>query len=189
MHKTMRTAALLLAVFVRPAAAADSYTIDPRHTFPGFKINHLGFSFQRGRFDRTTGKITLDPDAGSGSLHIVVDTASISTGLDELEKHLRSEDFLDVARYPQMVFKSDQFRFSDKKPVAVDGLLTLHGVTRPVQLNIDHFYCGLNPIALKSVCGANATGTIKRSDFGVDKYVPMLADEVELVIQVEAIKD
>lgn len=187
MHKTILSVALLFAVW--PASAADTYTIDPRHTFPAFEISHLGFSIQRGRFDRTSGKITLDPDAGSGNLHIVVDASSISTGLEELEKHLRSEDFLDVARYPEMVFKSDKFRFSDKKPVTVDGYLTLHGITKPVQLKIDHFYCGINPIALKSVCGANATGTIKRSDFGVDKYAPMLADEVDLAIQVEAIKD
>lgn len=179
---------LLAAGFSAQASAADNYVIDSRHTFPGFEISHLGFSIQRGRFDRTTGKITLDPEAGKGSIDIVVDAASINTGLKDLEDHLRAEDFFYVARYPELIFKSDQLHFKNKKLVAVSGKLTLHGVTKPVELKVDHFHCGINPIALKSVCGANAVGMLKRSDFGIDKYVPVLADEVKLVIQVEAIK-
>lgn len=180
---------MLLAVgFNASAGAADNYIIDSRHTFPGFEISHLGFSIQRGRFDRTTGNVTLDPEAGKGSVNIVVDAASINTGLQALEDHLRAEDFFDVARYPKLIFKSDQLHFKNKKLVAVSGQLTMHGVTKPVELKVDHFHCGINPIALKSVCGANAIGMLKRSDFGIDKYAPMLADEVKLVIQVEAIK-
>lgn len=176
-------------LFAGSAQAADTYIIDSRHTFPGFEISHLGFSVQRGRFNSTRGKVVLDPDAGKGSLDIAVDAASIDTGLKDLEEHLRAEDFFDVARYPKLVFKSNQLHFRNKKLVAVNGQLTMHGVTKPVELKVDHFHCGINPIALKSVCGANAFGTIKRSDFGIDKYVPMLADEVKLVIQVEAVKD
>ncbi|MGR9054114.1 MAG: YceI family protein [Gammaproteobacteria bacterium] len=171
------------------AFAADSYTVDPRHTFPSFEINHLGFSLQRGRFDRTTGKITLDPDAGKGSINIVIETASINTGLPELEEHLRGEDFLDAARFTNITFTSDKLYFDEQKLTAVDGRLTLHGVTKPVHLTVDLFHCGLNPIALKYVCGANAVTTIKRSDFGVDKYAPALADNVNIQIQIEAIKN
>ncbi|MGR8934923.1 MAG: YceI family protein [Gammaproteobacteria bacterium] len=171
------------------AVAADSYSVDPRHTFPAFEISHLGFSIQRGRFDETAGKVILDPQGASGSIDVAIKTASISTGLAELEKHLRSEDFFDAARYPLITFKSERLSFNKQQLVAADGYLTLHGVTKPVHLNVDHFHCGINPIAMKSVCGANATATIKRSDFGVDKYVPVLADEVNIVIQIEAVKD
>lgn len=169
--------------------AADSYTVDSRHTFPSFEINHLGFSMQRGRFDETNGKIVLDVDKGQGRIDITVNMASISTGLAELEEHLRGKDFFDVAQYPTMHFKSDKLRFAGDKLISVDGMLTLHGVTKPVSLKVDHFYCGINPIKLKYTCGANAITRIKRSDFGVDKYVPMVADEVKVAIQVEATRD
>ena len=172
-----------------PVSAADSYTVDPRHTFPGFEINHLGFSIQRGRFNRTSGKVMLAPESASGSIQITIDTASISTGLADLEKHLRSEEFLDAERYPLITFTSNKLRFNKGQLVAVDGKLSLHGITKPVHLVVDHFYCGMNMIAMKNICGANATTTIKRSDFGIDKYAPALADEVNIVLQVEATKD
>lgn len=171
------------------ALAADHYTVDPRHTFPSFEINHLGFSIQRGRFNESAGKVTLDPKSGTGNIQIAINAASISTGLAELEKHLRSEDFLDAARYPQITFTSDKLTFKDGQLTAVDGYLTLHGKTKPVHLTVDHFHCGLNMISMKSVCGANATTTIKRSDFGVSKYVPAVGEEVKIEIQIEAIKD
>lgn len=171
------------------AIAATSYTVDSRHTFPSFEISHLGFSIQRGRFDRTSGKVWLDPDNGTGSINIAIETASISTGFAELEKHLRGKDFLDAARYPHITFVSDKLTFNKDQLIAVDGIMMLHGVSKPVHLAIDHFYCGMNLIAMKNTCGANATTTIKRSDFGVDKYVPKVGDEIKIVIQVEATKD
>ncbi|WP_374089963.1 YceI family protein [Methylomicrobium lacus] len=182
-------ASIVAATFSFSVAAADSYTVDPRHTFPSFEIDHLGFSIQRGRFNQTEGRITLAPASASGSIDIVIDAASISTGLADLEKHLRGEDFLDVARFPKILFKSKQLAFDKEKLVGADGDLTLHGVTRPVHLTVDRFHCGVNPISMKNVCGANATATIKRSDFDVDKYAPALADEVKVSIQIEAIKD
>ncbi|MGZ5628777.1 MAG: YceI family protein, partial [Methylobacter sp.] len=132
-----------------PVAAADTYTVDPRHTFPGFEINHLGFSIQRGRFNRTYGKVTLAPESGTGNIQISIDTASISTGLAELEEHLRGKDFLDAGRYPQIIFTSDKLSFNKDKLVAVDGNLTLHGITKPVHLVVDYFHCGMNMIAMK----------------------------------------
>jgi polyisoprenoid-binding protein YceI len=163
--------------------------IDPRHTFPSFEINHLGFSIQRGRFNETRGKVELDRASGIGSISVSIETASISTGLAELEKHLRGEDFLDAVRYPKITFVSDKLTFIKDQLVSPDGIMTLHGISKPVHLTVDHFYCGMNLIAMKSTCGANATATIKRSDFGVDKYVPKVGDEVKIAIQVEAIKD
>jgi polyisoprenoid-binding protein YceI len=188
MSKTILTL-IVGAVLSLPAVAADSYTIDPRHTFPGFEISHLGFSIQRGRFNRTSGKVILAPESASGSIQITIDTASISTGLADLEKHLRSEDFLDAERYPLITFTSNKLSFNKDQLVAVDGKLSLHGITKPVHLEVDHFYCGMNMIAMKNICGANATATIKRSDFDIDKYAPALADDVKIVLQVEATKD
>jgi polyisoprenoid-binding protein YceI len=188
MNKTTFTL-IICTMLSLPVAAADSYTIDPRHTFPSFEINHLGFSIQRGRFNRTSGKVMLAPESASGSIQITIDTASISTGLADLEKHLRSEDFLDAERYPLITFTSDKLSFNKDQLVAVDGKLSLHGITKPVHLVVDYFHCGMNMIAMKNVCGANATTTIKRSDFGVDKYAPALADDVKIVLQVEAAKD
>jgi polyisoprenoid-binding protein YceI len=170
-------------------AAPSSYAVDPKHTFPSFEISHLGFSIQRGRFDQTTGKVFLDPEMGKGKIFIFVETASISTGLADLEKHLRSDEFLDAARYPKITFVSDKLIFNKGQLVAADGIMTLHGISKPVHLIIDHFYCGMNLIAMKDTCGANATTTIKRSDYGVDKYVPKVGDEVKIAIQVEATKD
>jgi polyisoprenoid-binding protein YceI len=171
------------------ALAANRYTVDPSHTFPSFEISHLGFSTQRGRFDETSGKITLDTKAKTGNINITIKTASISTGLAELEKHLRSEDFLDAERFPEITFASNQLTFNNEKLIGVDGDLTIHGVTKPVHLNLTHFYCGISMITMKSVCGANATTTIKRSDFSVSKYVPAIGNDVNISIQIEAIKD
>lgn len=169
--------------------AADSYTIDSRHTFPSFEINHLGFSTQRGRFNETSGKVLLDTAAATGSIDISVNTASISTGLAELEQHLRGPDFLDSAKYPVMSFKSNRLIFQGETLVGADGVLTLHGVSKPVRLDVQHFYCGINPLRMKYSCGADASATIKRSEFGVDKYVPAVTDQVKVLIQVEAVKD
>ena len=187
--KTTVLALILGSTLSFSATAATSYTVDPRHTFPSFEISHLGFSIQRGRFDQTSGKALLDPESATGNIHIAIETTSISTGLAELEKHLRGEDFLDAARYPQITFVSDKLSFNKDQLVAADGILTLHGISKPVHLTIDHFYCGMNLIAMKYTCGANATTMIKRSDFGVDKYAPKLADDVNITIQIEATKD
>lgn len=182
--------ALLPSLLSFNVLASDSYTIDSRHTFPSFEIGHLGFSTQRGRFNHTTGKLILDTKSQTGgSLNASIDSDSISTGLSELEAHLRGEDFLNSARFAQITFNSNQLKFSNEQLVAIDGNLNLHGITKPVHLTVDYFHCGINVISLKNVCGANMTTTLKRSDFGIDKYVPMISDEVKIMIQFEAIKD
>lgn len=188
MKKTLLTASLALMI-AAPAFAADSYTIDPRHTFPSFEVNHLGFSIQRGRFNTTSGKITLDPAAKSGSIDVTIDAGSISTGLPDLEKHLRSEEFFDTAKYPTMAFTSKKLNFDGDRLVSADGDFTMHGVTKPLTLTLDYFHCGPHPMTKKPHCGADAVATLKRSDFGISKYVPMVGDEVKIAIQVEADRD
>lgn len=169
--------------------AAETYTIDARHTFPSFEVSHLGFSIQRGRFNKTSGTFTLDPAAKSGSIDISIDASSIDTGLAELEKHMQGEDFFDTAKYPTITFKSKSLQFDGDKLAGADGDFTLLGVTKPVHLTVDHFRCAPHPMTKKAMCGANATTTIKRSEFGMTKYVPAVGDEVKIAIQVEAFLD
>jgi polyisoprenoid-binding protein YceI len=170
-------------------ASADSFTIDERHTFPGFEISHIGFSTQRGRFDKTTGKITLEPQKKTGSIHIVIDADSIDTGLAELEDRLKKEDFFNTAKYPAITYDADKIVFEGEKPARIEGNLTLLGVSKPVALDIRHFRCGIHPLNGKSVCGADASGAIKRSDFGMTAFLPAIGDEVRILIQVEGFKE
>ncbi len=188
MKRTLAAALLSLAV-AAPAFAADSYTADPVHTYPSFEINHLGFSISRGTFLKTSGKITLDLAAKSGSIDVTIDTASISTGMAKRDDHLKSEEFFNVAKFPTMTYKSSKLKFNGDALVGADGELTLLGVTKPVSLTVDWFKCGAHPMNKKALCGANAVATIKRSEWGLSTYVPAIADEVKIEIQIEAYKD
>ncbi|HQR53563.1 MAG TPA: YceI family protein [Burkholderiales bacterium] len=180
----------LSAFLAAPAfAAPESYTIDPRHTFPMYEVNHLGFSTQRGRFNTTSGKITIDREAKRGTVQVTIDTSSVSSGVPKLDEHLRGEDFFDVAQHPSMTFKSSNLKFNGDVPVAAEGELTIRGITKPVTLAITSFKCGPNPVAKKDACGADANVTIKRSDFGMKYALPALGDDVKLLINVEAFKD
>jgi polyisoprenoid-binding protein YceI len=183
------TAFLMTAAFALPAAAADSYTVDPAHTYPNFEINHLGFSTMHGRFGATTGKITLDTAAKSGSIDITIDATSIDTGHAKRDTHLKSDEFFNVAKFPTLAYKSSKLKFNGDKLSGADGELTMLGVTKPVILAVTAFNCGPHPMNKKPMCGANATATIKRSDFGLSTYVPAVGDEVKITIEVEAGKD
>ena len=185
----MKTLTFLIGFFISTSALAENYTVDSRHTFPSFSINHMGFSTQKGRFNTTTGQISLSPEKQTGQIDITIDSNSIDTGLVELEDHLKTADFLDVSRYPNLHFTSTRLQFSKESLTGVDGNLTLHGVTKPVHLNVTHFKCGLNPVAMKQVCGADVSTSFKRSDFGIGKYVPVIADLVNVEIQIEAFKN
>lgn len=176
-------------LFLSSTAFAEDYTVDPRHTYPSFEVNHMGLSTQRGRFDATGGKITLDSAARTGSVLIEIDARSISTGLGELEKHLKAEDFFNVEKHPKITFKSDRVEFDGDKPRAVHGELTMLGVTKPVTLSISSYNCRIHPMNKRFVCGADASATIKRSEFGMTYAIPAVSDEVRLSIQVEAFRD
>ena len=178
-----------VAVLAAPACALESYTIDPRHTYPVFEINHLGLSTQRGRFNKATGKVVLDTTAKRGSVEVTVDTASIDMGLDEWDKHMKADDFFNVEMFPTMSFKSSKLVFDGDRPVAAEGDFTLLGVTKPVKLTIAGFRCGPHPLTKKQVCGADVSTTIKRSEFGMTKSLPGIGDVVKIFIPVEAHKD
>lgn len=187
----LRFASLATALCLSLAgnAMAETYTIDSKHTFPSFEVSHIGFSTQRGRFDRSSGKISLDEKAKTGSIEVTIEADSIDTGLKDLEDKLKSAEFFNSAKHPAITFKSEKLEFSGETPVAAEGSLTLLGVSKPLRLSIDHFHCGVHPINKRNVCGADASGLIKRSDFGLSAFLPAIGDEVKIKIQVEAFKD
>ena len=187
--KTQIGAFLITAACAFPAGAADSYTVDPAHTFPYFEINHLGFSTMHGRFGATNGTIALDSAAKSGNIDITIDATSIDTGHAKRDTHLKSEEFFNVGKFPTLAYKATKLKFNADKLSGADGELTLLGVTKPVSLVVTAFNCGPHPMTKKQMCGANATATIKRSDFGLSAYVPAVGDEVKISIEVEANKE
>jgi polyisoprenoid-binding protein YceI len=169
-------------------AAPVKYTIDSNHTYPSFSADHMGgLSTLRGKFNKSTGSIVLDKEAQTGSLDVTIDTTSIDFGHDRLNEHAKSPDMFDVAKFPTATYTGKLTSFANGMPTAVEGSLSLHGVTKPVTLKIDSFKCMPHPRSKKEVCGANASGTINRKDFGVSYGEQMGFDmNVGLNIEVEA---
>ncbi|MCK5770446.1 YceI family protein [Algiphilus sp.] len=180
-------AGAVLSVTAVGAQAAE-YEIDPTHTFAHFEISHLGLSHFTGRFEDIDGTVTFDAEAGTGSADIVIDASSVSTGVADLDEHLRNEDFFHVEKYPEIRFSGDDFEVSEGKIMAVTGELTLLGETKPVTLKFSNFNCIEHPMRKVPACGGNAVTRIMRSAFGMDAYVPAVGDEVKLSIEVEAFK-
>jgi len=182
---------LLVACFAAPLSVtqADSYTVDPAHTYPGFKINHLGFSVMQGKFDKTTGTMEYNPGAGTASVNLVIDASSIDTGHDKRDKHLRSPDFLNTAEYPDITFKSTSVKFDGDQLKQVTGDLTITGVTNSVSLAVTRIHCGANPFNKKPTCGFNATASINRSDFNVKYGLPAIGDSMDLSFEIEGVKN
>jgi polyisoprenoid-binding protein YceI len=178
----------MLAAFALNACAADRFAIDPNHTYPSLEFPHMGISVWRGKFNKTTGKATLDRAARTGSVEIVVDAASIDFGHDRMNKIALTEDWLDTARFPVMTYRGPMV-FEGDAPVAVDGELTLLGVTRPVRLKIVSFKCIAHPVNKREVCGADAEGELDRAEFGMAKYTEGGMGRIRFRIQVEAVRE
>ncbi len=176
---------LTLAVSTAALAAPVSYIPNANHTFVRFSYDHLGFSRQESRFDKTTGTVTLDAAAKTGSVDVVIDAKSVDTGSELFNGHIQGPDFLDTAAFPTATFKSTSVKFDGDAPVSIEGQLTLKGVTKPVTLTVTSFKHAPDMMKKDSI-GANATATIKRSDFHMTKYVPMVSDDVTLTIAIEA---
>ena len=192
MNKTTRltlAAAAFATLSSVATAAPETFVIDGAHTFPRFSYSHFGLSTQLSRFNKTTGKIVLDKEAKTGSVDVVIDTQSVDTGFDVFNGHIQGEDFLDTAKYPTATFKSTKVRFEGDKPVAVDGELTIKGVTKPVTLTITSFINQPHPMMKKDAIGANATTKISRTEFNAGKYAPNVGDEVTIDLAVDAIKE
>ena len=163
--------------------------LDSAHSFPRFSYNHFGYSTQVSRFNKTTGKIIYDKEAKTASVDIVIDATSVDSGFPVFNEHLRGEDFFDTAKYPTATFKSTKVVFEGDKPSAIEGNLTIKGITKPVTLTVTSFHAMPHPMKKKDAIGANAFTTVKRSDFNAGKYAPNVGDEIRIDLGVEAIKE
>jgi polyisoprenoid-binding protein YceI len=179
-----------LAVAATAAFAAPvTYNIDPAHTYPSFEADHMGgLSLWRGKFNSSSGTITLDKEAKTGTVDITIDTTSLDFGNDKLNDHaMKDAAMFDVAKYPTATYKGTLAKWVNGSPTEVQGELTMHGVTKPVTLKIDSFLCKQHPMTKKEVCGADATGTFSRYDFGITYGQNFgFKPDVKLLIQVEA---
>jgi polyisoprenoid-binding protein YceI len=171
-------------------AAQERYTIDPQHTFPSFEADHMGMSHWRGKFNRSSGSVLLDKAEGKGSVEVEIDVASVDFGLDALNTAAIGKELFDTAKYPKATYRGELADFVDGAPTRVRGQLTLHGVTRPVELRITRFKCMPHPLSKRDWCGADAEASFDRSQFGLDAGKDYGFDmTVALRIQVEATRD
>ncbi|MGQ0528974.1 MAG: YceI family protein [Panacagrimonas sp.] len=188
MRRTLIAATAAL-VAVPAFAAPVTYTIEPGHTYPSFKAQHMGISFWRGKFNKTSGTVVLDREAKTGTVDITIDAASVDFGHDKMNEHAINEDLFNAAKYPTITYKGT-IKFEDGEPDEVDGQLTMLGVTKPVKLDIDSFKCIQHPFFKKEVCGADAEGEFNRWDFGMKYGAPTLdAGKAKVEIQIEALKE
>jgi polyisoprenoid-binding protein YceI len=181
------------------AAETESYTIDPYHTVPYFEVDHLGFATMRGRFDRATGKLTIDRAAKTGSIEIAIPTATVNSGDTDRgsrprtrDEHLKNADFFNVSEFPTMSYKSTKVVFNGENPATVEGNLTLLGVTKPLTLVVERWKCGpdMRTQGKRYQCGGNASGTFKRSEFGMKYGLPAaIGDDVKLWMSFYGFKD
>ena len=171
------------------AASAQTYNIEPGHTYPSFEADHMGLSFWRGKFTKTSGKVVLDRGSKSGgSIEILIDASSIDFGHQKMNEKARGDEMFNVAKYPTISYKSNALKFDGDKLVGVDGEMTMLGVTKPMSLKVTHFKCIMHPMLKREVCGADAHGSFDRSDYGMNIGLPRFSPDIKLAIQVEAVK-
>ena len=186
---SLAAAIAAMSIGTSALAAPETFVLDNNHTFPSFSYSHLGYSIQTSRFNKTSGKVVMDKAARTGSVDVTIDMKSVDTGSTLFNEHIQGEDYLDTAKFPTATFKSTAVKFDGDKPVAVDGNLTMKGVTKPVTLKLTGFHTMTHPMAKRDAIGANATTTVKRSEFNAGKNVPYVGDEVTIGIAIEAIKE
>jgi polyisoprenoid-binding protein YceI len=188
--KIVLPTAMLTLVAGAAFAVPVTYQVDPAHTYPSFEADHFGgLSVWRGKFDKTSGTIVVDKEHGTGTVDLTVDTSSINFGNPKLNEHAKSAEMFDVAKYPTATYTGKISAFKDGMPTQVEGTFTLHGVTKPLTLTINSFKCVTVPMDKKEHCGADASASLNRADYGIaygDKYGFKM--DVKLKIQVEAIR-
>jgi polyisoprenoid-binding protein YceI len=171
-------------------AAPAQYTIDPEHTYPSFEASHMGISVWRGKFDKSSGTATFDESAGRGVVDILVDLKSVDFGLKSLNEFMVGPDFFDVTKFPDSHYHGTFAGFVNGVPTRIDGVLTLHGITKPLSLTIKSFKCIAHPMLKRQLCGADAFATFQRDEFGLDAGKSYgFSMEVMLRIQAEALKN
>ena len=177
----------LLAALLLPASAlaADTFELDPTHTYPSFAVSHMGLSVMQGRFNETRGSFVLDRKGGHSSVKVTVKVASLDSGMDSRDQRLLAENFFDAEHYPEMSYVSTGVKFDGDNVSAIEGKLTLHGVTQPLTLAVSAMHCAVHALKRVWACGFEARGTLKRSDYGITAYLPEVGDEVQLRIEAE----
>lgn len=183
---------LLLAVALTTgfavAASAETYDIDPTHSQVMFTYSHLGFSNITARFDTIEGEVSYNPaNVEASTVKAAVTIASVSSGVPDLDAHLKRDDLFDAEKFPVATFQSTAVAGAGEGKLRVTGDLTIHGVTRETTFDVAVNRIGEHPMRNKPAAGFDAVATIKRSDFGIDKYVPNISDEVTIRITIEAI--
>lgn len=181
--------AALFTLSATPASAAqETYMIESSHTYPAFRAPHLGISWWSGKFNKTTGTITMDKSAGTGKVSISIDAASVDFGHEKMNQHALKEDFFNVAQFPDITY-TGKLVFDGDTPKTVEGELTMIGKTMPVNLTINSFKCITHPMLKVEVCGADVEGEFNRRDFGMT-YASRdeAGGAAKLTIQVEALK-
>jgi polyisoprenoid-binding protein YceI len=176
----------LLATAGTAVAAPVTYKIDPGHTMVLFSWNHFGFSNPTANLGQADGTIVYDEAAPTkATVEVTLPLAGLDSFVPKLDEHLKSADFLDAAKYPNVTFKSTKVATAGKGKLKVTGDLTVHGVTKPVTLDVTLNKAGPHPMMKVQSIGFDATATIKRSDFGVGAYVPNVSDEIKIQITTE----
>jgi polyisoprenoid-binding protein YceI len=180
----MKTLTILALSLCAAPALATTYTLEPDYTQVVFRWDHLGFSHPTAQIAQGTGKLDFDPMAPSmASLQVTLPIASLVTGVPGLDEHLKSEDFFDVARYPQARFTSTRIaKGTQPDRLVVTGTLTIRTVTRPVTLDVQVLKTGKNPRTDVATVGFVASGRLKRSEFGLGAFVPQVSDDITLQI-------
>lgn len=178
----------LLFATTAALAAPVSYDIDPSHTYPSFEADHMGLSVWRGKLDKSSGTVSYDKATGAGSVDVQMDLASIDFGLDAMNAWARGDKFFNVEKNPKAGFKGRFDGGSGGVPARVVGELTLNGHTQPVTLTIHQLKCIPHPLYKRELCGADASGSFNREDFGLTAGKDWgFKMEVNLRIQVEAL--
>lgn len=187
MLRTLLAALLLSAALAAPARAEmQTYSFDPLHTQILFFVEHMGFSHSNGKFTKFDGNFKFDPEKPeTGTTEVTIDVNSLNMDDATWEDHLKAPDMFNVGEHPTMIFKSTAVEVTGENTAKMTGDLTLLGVTKPVTLDVTKNKCGEHPFNKKQTCGFDAKGTIKRSDFGMTKGIPMVGDEVTIMITVE----
>jgi polyisoprenoid-binding protein YceI len=170
------------------ASTRETFSIDPRRVAASFEVHHLGIFRHRGRFSSGTGRVEIDRDGSGGSIDITLETSGLTAESEEMEKMLRGEDFLDVERHPRLRYQSSRLRFDADRIMTAEGELTMLGVTRPLVLSVRQFRCDAST-GVRKVCEAAAVGSLRRSEYGMNKYLPWVSDRVRLEINLAVVQE
>ncbi len=191
MKRTIHASIVVVLLVATALANAEpvSYMIEPSHTSVVFETKHFGTSTIRVRFNAKSGTITIDPAAKTGMANIVIDAASVTSGVPDFNGALKGAKFFNVETYPEATFAATDFRFDGDKVTQVSGNLTIVGKTSPVTLNATNYNCYQSPIFKKQVCGGDFVTTVKRSDWNMNTGIPFMSDDTKLLIQIEAIRN